>query len=254
MDMPLAHFETIRQEEIDRVMLSEYGILFKNKDVLEIGSGNGIQLREIAKVANSITGLELKEGAYVRDGQFNIVEYDGEHIPFPDASFDVVFSSNVMEHVPHQQQINDEIRRILRPEGKVVHVMPTRAWRILTSVLHYPRLVKAALVRAQGTPQAAHANGKRQAFSTRLRNILIPARHGELGGWFSEYRYFGITRWAAHFERMGWKLDDYFPVGLAYSGNSLFADHLSIASRAKLSSIFGSSTAVYVLSKTLANK
>jgi SAM-dependent methyltransferase len=254
MDMPLAHFETIRQEEIDRVMLSQYGILFKNKDVLEIGSGNGIQLREISKVAKSITGLELKDGAYVRDGQFNIMEYDGEHIPFPDSSFDVVFSSNVMEHVPNQQQINNEIRRILRPEGKVVHVMPTRAWRILTSLLHYPRLVRTALVRTHSRPQAAHGNGNRQALSTRLRNILIPARHGELGGWFAEYRYFGIKRWAAHFESMGWKVDDYFPVGLAYSGNSLFADHLSIAYRAKLSSIFGSSTAVYVLSKTLSNR
>ena len=116
MDMPLAHFETIRQEEIDRVMLSQYGILFKNKDVLEIGSGNGIQLREIAKVAKSITGLELKEGAYVRDGQFNIVEYDGEHIPFPDASFDVVTSLDTLEHIPNanRPRFLEEVQRVAR--------------------------------------------------------------------------------------------------------------------------------------------
>lgn len=248
MDMPLAHFENVRREEIGRVMRSPYGLLFRNKDVLEIGSGNGIQLSETSKVAKSVTGLELKGGAYVRDGQFNIAEYDGEHIPFPDASFDVVFSSNVMEHVPHQRQMNDEIRRILRPAGKVVHIMPTRAWRILTSILHYPRLVKTALVRRRGA-QAAHGSGNSQAATIRLRNILIPVRHGELGGWFAEYWYFGVSRWAAHYRRMGWKVEAYFPVGLAYSGNSLFACRLSMAVRSTLSNVLGSSTAVYVLSK-----
>jgi SAM-dependent methyltransferase len=249
MDMPLAHFETIRQEEIDRVMLSQYGILFKNKDVLEIGSGNGIQLREISKVARSTKGLELPDGDYARDGEFKIVEYDGEHIPFPDSSFDLVFSSNVMEHIAHQQQINDEIRRVLRPGGHAIHIMPTRSWRIITSILHYPRLIKTALAKTPSTPQATHDHGNKRSLLAKVRNNLIPARHGELGGWFAEYRYFGVSEWASHYQRMGWNVIAYFPVGLAYSGNCIFASRLSIATRSKLSSVFGSSTAVYVLER-----
>ena len=250
MDMPLIHFTTIRLAELNRVMLSPFGDLFSGKDVLEIGSGNGIQLREISKVAHSITGLELANGNYTRDGEFNIVEYDGKHLPFPDLSFDLVFSSNVMEHIAHQQQINDEIRRVLRPGGHAIHVMPTRSWRIITSILHYLRLVKTALAKTPSTPQATHSNGVKRSLLTKVGNNLVPARHGELGGWFSEYKYFGVSQWASHYQRMGWNVIAYFPIGLAYSGNSLFAGHLSIASRAKLSSIFGSSTAVYVLSKT----
>src|SRR6185437_10229428 len=177
MDLPLAHFDAIRHQEISRV-LSRHRELFASKDALEIGSGTGVQLREIQNIARSAVGLELLGGAYVRDNALNIVEYGGLHIPFPDASFDVVFSSNVMEHIADQQQINAEIRRVLRPAGKVVHVMPTRAWRVLTSVLHYPRLLKSALFRSHGI-QAVHNHGPHQSRSNRIKNIIIPAKHGD---------------------------------------------------------------------------
>jgi SAM-dependent methyltransferase len=249
MDMPLAHFISIRLAELNSVMLSPYGTLFSGKDVLEIGSGNGIQLREISKIAKSSTGLELADGDYARHGEFNIVEYDGEHIPFPDSSFDLVFSSNVMEHIAHQQQINDEIRRVLRPGGHAIHIMPTRSWRIITSILHYPRLIKTALAKTPSTPQATHGNTVKRNLLAKVRNNLVPARHGELGGWFAEYRYFGVSQWASHYQRMGWKVIGYFPIGLAYSGNCIFASRISIVSRSKLSSVFGSSTAVYVLER-----
>jgi SAM-dependent methyltransferase len=246
MDMPLAHFDAIRKEEISRV-LSAHGDIFTNRDVLEIGSGTGLQLRAIQKVARSVVGLELAGGIYVRDESIRVVEYDGLHIPFPDASFDVVFSSNVMEHIKQQEQINKEIRRVLRPGGKAVHVMPTRVWRVLTSVLHYPRLVKSALSRSS-SPQVTRQDGPRPRTATRLKNILVPARHGDLGGWFAEYGYFGVSRWAEHFRKQGWKVEAYDPIGLAYSGNCLLADKISIHARSSISRLLGSSAAVFVVS------
>lgn len=249
--MPLDYFNAVRQEEISRVLHS-HGDLFRGADVLEIGSGTGLQLRAIGRLARSVVGLELVGGVYVRDETLNVVEYDGLHIPFPDESFDLVFSSNVMEHIPAQAQINSEIRRVLRPNGKVIHVMPTRVWRILTSIMHYPRLAKSALIRSSlmkaHDSQATHENGLPPKAMTRFRNILIPARHGELGGWFSEYAYFGVAKWAAHYRSMGWRLEASEPIGLAYSGNCLFAEKLPMRTRAMLSKVLGSSAAVFVLS------
>ena len=146
MHAPLSHFNTIRSAEIARV-IATYGEIFKGKEVLEIGSGTGLQLQVISGIASSAVGLELRGGAYIRDNSLNVVEYDGLHIPFPTSSFDAVFSSNVMEHIREQLQINKEIRRVLRPGGKVIHVMPTRTWRVLTSLLHYPLLIKKLLRR-----------------------------------------------------------------------------------------------------------
>lgn len=247
MLVPLAYLDALRKEEFDRV-LATHADVFKDKDVLEIGSGTGVQLKAIKKLSRSAVGLELIGGAYVRDESLNILEYDGLHLPFRDASFDLVFSSNVIEHIPHQEQITSEFRRVLRSGGKAVHVVPTRSWRILTSVLHYPRLIKSLLFRAHERPEAIRGNGVRQTARTRIKNILIPARHGDLGGWFAEYRYFGMGRWAKHFSRLGWKVQAAEPVGLAYSGNCLFADLVPMERRKQAAKIIGSSSAVFVLS------
>jgi SAM-dependent methyltransferase len=247
MLVPLAYLDALRKEEFDRV-LATHADVFEGKDVLEIGSGTGVQLKAINKLSRSVVGLELIGGAYVRDESLNIVEYDGLHIPFPDASFDLVFSSNVIEHIPHQKQITAEIRRVLRSGGKAVHIVPTRAWRILTSVLHYPRLIKSLLFGVHARPEAIRGNRVRPTTGTRIKNILIPARHGDLGGWFAEYRYFGMARWTEHFSRLGWKVQAAEPVGLAYSGNCLFADRVSMERRKQAAKMIGSSSAVFVLS------
>jgi len=44
----------------------------------------------------------------------------GQHLPFPDASVDVAFSSNVFEHVRRPQRLGDEMVRVTRPGGLVV--------------------------------------------------------------------------------------------------------------------------------------
>jgi SAM-dependent methyltransferase len=249
MDAPLSHFNTIRQEEITRVLSKHRGI-FKDKDVLEIGSGTGLQLRAISKVAKSAVGLELSGGFYIRDESLNICEYDGLNIPFSASSFDVVFSSNVMEHISEQLQVNREIRRVLRPGGKVIHIMPTRAWRIITSLLHYPLLLKKAFRRGAGRlSQPQVMRNQRPNISTlgKIKNTLIPAKHGEIGNWLAEYRYFGVSQWQKHFARMGWTVEAVEPIRLAYSGNCLFAERLSISSRTALSRLTGSSTAMFIL-------
>ena len=51
-------------------------------------------------------------------------------IPFPDDTFDVVISNQVMEHVPDLTAVSREIARVLRPGGRAIHVFPDRGvWR-----------------------------------------------------------------------------------------------------------------------------
>lgn len=252
MYLSLSYLNDLREEEISRV-LTLFEHLFKQRDILEIGSGTGTQLNAIAGLARQAIGLELSNGPYVHDRVNNIREYDGLHIPFPDAGFDVVFSSNVMEHIANQEQLNSEIKRVLRPGGRAIHVVPTRAWRILTSLLHYPTLLKTALLsstqrEALISERAMQQTGSRLGGS-KLRSIMIPVKHGELGNWFSEYWRFGVSRWAVHFRTYGWVIDSIEPIGLAYTGNCLFADRLSMKTRAVMSNFFGSATVVFVLKR-----
>lgn len=69
-----------------------------------------------------------------------VCEDDGRHLPFEGGSFDVVWSSNVIEHVGEIDAFEAEIRRVLTPEGLAVHALPTASWRLWTSLALYPKL------------------------------------------------------------------------------------------------------------------
>ncbi len=55
-------------------------------------------------------------------------------LPFPDGAFDEVVFSQVIEHLPRKPQILAEIRRVLRPGGRLIIGTPDYArlfWRVL---------------------------------------------------------------------------------------------------------------------------
>lgn len=55
---------------------------------------------------------------------------EGGVIPFESDSFDYVVTNQVLEHVPDLDGVLDEIRRVLKPGGKVLSLFPDRGvWR-----------------------------------------------------------------------------------------------------------------------------
>src|ERR1700686_2804952 len=62
--------------------------------VLELGAGTGQQSRERAARGFVAEAVEVPDSNYAGDRLFRVTEYDGRHIPFPDRSFDIVYSSN----------------------------------------------------------------------------------------------------------------------------------------------------------------
>lgn len=51
-------------------------------------------------------------------------EFDGEQIPLAHASVDAVWCSHVLQFVPGALELLQEVRRVLRPGGKVVITVP----------------------------------------------------------------------------------------------------------------------------------
>ncbi len=97
-------------------------------DVLEVGSGLGGALLELRRRGIRATGVEpsgewcgiirrrlLESGVRERC----IVQGIGEHLPFADASADVVFTLQVLEHVDEPERVMAEIDRVLRPGGRL---------------------------------------------------------------------------------------------------------------------------------------
>jgi len=65
---------------------------------LELGSGNGYQASIIASWGCEVVAIDVHDSPLAAR-YYPIQYYDGENIPYPDESFDVVFSCHVLPHV-----------------------------------------------------------------------------------------------------------------------------------------------------------
>lgn len=58
----------------------------------------------------------------------DVIAADLQRLPFPDNSFDTVFCSQVLEHVPDHAQAVAECHRVLRPGGHFIGSVPHISW------------------------------------------------------------------------------------------------------------------------------
>jgi SAM-dependent methyltransferase len=95
---------------------------FKLSDraVLEIGSGRGY----LQDVVENYTGLDISRSV-ARFYHKKFVLGSATALPFPDNSFDGVWTIWVFEHVPNPEQAFREVRRVTRDNG-VIYLLP--AW------------------------------------------------------------------------------------------------------------------------------
>jgi len=99
----------------------------KGLRVLEIGVGMGADYLEWLKAGALATGVDLSATSLERARrrclaagfQPDLQVADAEHLPFPDKTFDLVYSYGVMHHSPDTQQCLREAWRVLKPGGKV---------------------------------------------------------------------------------------------------------------------------------------
>lgn len=106
--------------------------------VLDLGCGSGYGTFRIAGVAEAVTGVDVAEDAvafararYSRPNLSFLPIVPGGRLPFPDDSFDVVLSFQVIEHVHDVRGYLEEARRVLRPEGVMIIITPDRKHRLL---------------------------------------------------------------------------------------------------------------------------
>jgi SAM-dependent methyltransferase len=96
-----------------------------DKDVLEIGCGSGVHARLLAAAGARLTAVDLTPTAVTMTRrrlelaglEANVREADAEALPFPDASFDFVWSWGVIHHSRDTGRVVAEIARVLRPGG-----------------------------------------------------------------------------------------------------------------------------------------
>lgn len=115
-------FTRVKVEYLLELIRSCFGTRSWN-DVLDVGCGVGNFHSLLAGRIGSLAGIDVSQAcvqvARERHPENNYREFDGEHIPHQDGSFDVAFAVNVFHHVPiaGRQPLVADIRRVLRPGG-----------------------------------------------------------------------------------------------------------------------------------------
>ena len=99
---------------------------------LDIGCGSSVILQSI----NDVVGLDLLHNKlrYMRRYDVPLVRGSVFALPVRDASFDCLVCSQVIEHIPYDDQIFAEFRRVLRPGGLLILGTPdyaTIGWRTI---------------------------------------------------------------------------------------------------------------------------
>jgi SAM-dependent methyltransferase len=107
--------------------------------VLDFGTGTGYGAARLAATAGSVTGVDVSQAAvdyanrrYQADNlDFRTISpVEEAPLPFPDDTFDVVTSFQVIEHVPSPQAYLAEAKRVLKPGGTLLCVTPDRTTRL----------------------------------------------------------------------------------------------------------------------------
>src|ERR671920_1104035 len=102
--------------------------------VLEIGGGTGANLahyRDVDRVTitepDPFMRRRLEQKLTDAHVPVEISAAGAEELPFPDGSFDTVVSTLVLCTVPDQESALDEVRRVLRPGGRLLFIEHVRA-------------------------------------------------------------------------------------------------------------------------------
>lgn len=244
------HLRAIRRYEFERVR--EW--FRPGMRVLELGGGSGYQASLIAGTGAEVRSLDIPGREGGGDPYWDVEDYDGLHVDAPDGSFDVVFTSNVLEHISKLDETMAELRRVLRPGGVAIHVLPSASWRLWMN-LAQPIAVARSLVRSMAAAPASPATvpserSTRRAAGPRLLNALrsafIAEPHGEYPSALSELWYFSRFRWRAYFGSRGWRVQSSFGNRLFYTGWVLVPG-LPWTLRRAAALLFGSSTRTFIL-------
>ena len=215
-------------EYLHRLRRREIEIIFRHcpahafRRGLELGAGDAFQSDLLARYVQTLV---------VTDFSARILEHpstpqrihrvcDAEEVAqvFAPAEFDLVFSSNMMEHVPRPERALAGVHRVLRDDGIAIHVMPSPFWKLcqmagfhldafLTRLERYSSGNLPQFNGSAGDSAPADENNlKLERSYGRLRRLLWPVPHGVSFKNWQEFFVFRRVYWQRQLEAAGFQM------------------------------------------------
>ncbi len=129
-----------------------------NKTALDVGCREGYQSQWLKSKGYQVTSIDIEKNY----DQCQLVNVD-EGLPFADASFDLIWCSEVIEHLHYPEKAKNEFWRVLKPGGQVIITTPN-SYFWLMRLLNFFGL----------TPQKLQNPDHKQFFSFKDIKALFP--------------------------------------------------------------------------------
>ena len=208
--------------------------------VVELGGGSGYLAHEMAAMGLSVRSFDPNPRQPL---EFSVERAYAHELPVDDAVADVVVSSHVLEHIPepYLDLTLREMRRVLKPSGQAVIILPSSAAMFLTILfqpvgnlrrllIHLKRLV--GLV---GLMKEQPCNNPLQPLdeSVTVKLIkgltlrwLLPAPHGVGKSALHELWNWRSSKWIVTFNRSSFRILEVRSTGLAFSLHQIVGERL----------------------------
>jgi SAM-dependent methyltransferase len=187
---------------------------------LELGAGDCFQSQFLKEYTKHLTCTDFQFSNMIpADSEIRYMQCDAECIveKFGHERFDLVFSSNMLQHTPDKTAVLKEIKKILAPDGVAILVMPNIWWKLFKLGLFYPLLVIKILSRIRrlffvhrGGVAAQEPNRPNNPKFTlargRLRAWLVPVPLGAYRSNTAEFLAFRKRAWLRIVENAGFEV------------------------------------------------
>lgn len=119
-------------EKLDRRTPARREDIGHERRILEVGCSGGPLLAELARRGyRHLTGIDISADAIAEAKACGLTEVsvmDAANLTYPDASFDVVIASDILEHLADDQAALRHWRRVLAPQGILIVFVPAYQW------------------------------------------------------------------------------------------------------------------------------
>lgn len=208
------------EKSLENLRKREIEIVFEGIDEnlgrgLELGAGNGFQSQLLINYLDILIATDLNEERLPGNSSLANIQYeilDAEKVgeKYSEDSFDLVYSSNLLEHLPNVEKCLAGVRRVIKQDGLVVHILPSPGWRLLSVILHYPHKFSNLLSRIGRQSNSKRSRGNNLKLNRgpnpKIVDLLIPKAHGVSKNFVTEFFAFRKKRWIGIFENAGFRI------------------------------------------------
>lgn len=220
-----AYLEDLRSRELHAAFRDCPPKLFPR--ALELGAGSGFQSRKLIAYAEHLVSTDFNPERLKRvpiEGvEYRTLDAEKTGEAFSPRSFDLVFSSNLFEHLPEPAAALGGIRTVLAKGGVVILIMPNALWKAFSLLGFYPYMFALMLRALRGgrmkalwtkyvlrkTPAREEKgpgnNLKSEKHDAAGAGIFWPTPHGAYRSHFEEFVQYRRKRWLGAFTRAGFE-------------------------------------------------